>query len=437
MNGARLERLIELKVGILTYHYVYNEGALWQAYVLCKTLREQLKEAIVEIIDYRYEPKTSVINSRISAERRDKYESFIKDYLSEETIISDNCLRLNQLINEEYQAVIVGSDIIWQFEIRSSCWNEYCYAIYNSPFRPDWSTPYRTLRSAKNWVVNLLKKVEADRMIKLPVPNAYWLSQGCDCLRISYAASIGYSNSNIPEKQKKWMSETLSRFDLISVRDENTKTFLCNVDNSIGKRALKVPDPAWLFGDDLPDGEEILQLEGLNLKGPIAGVLYPLGNRYGQMLDKFLPDALRMLGFQVVSVIDSNPNVDCNLASNTRSIFEWWAIVRRLDFFVTVRTHPNIAALMYQTPFINLDITAALKQSESSKSSDMLAEFGLSHLCLFKDRDLNEQSIVGLINSTIRHEWDWKNVEREIWRKRHVAADYIASIRKLVYADHI
>ncbi|HTI50252.1 MAG TPA: hypothetical protein VL475_04850, partial [Planctomycetaceae bacterium] len=45
------------RIGILTLHYGFNEGAILQAYALAGLLRQHLPEADVEIVDQRYPSK--------------------------------------------------------------------------------------------------------------------------------------------------------------------------------------------------------------------------------------------------------------------------------------------------------------------------------------------------------------------------------------------
>lgn len=42
-----------MKIGILTYHRMVNDGSVMQAYCLFQLLRRFIPEAFIEIIDYR------------------------------------------------------------------------------------------------------------------------------------------------------------------------------------------------------------------------------------------------------------------------------------------------------------------------------------------------------------------------------------------------
>ena len=41
-----------MRVGILTYHFVYNEGAVWQTYCLLNAIRKLAPWIKVEVVNY-------------------------------------------------------------------------------------------------------------------------------------------------------------------------------------------------------------------------------------------------------------------------------------------------------------------------------------------------------------------------------------------------
>jgi len=89
------------------------------------------------------------------------------------------------------------------------------------------------------------------------------------------------------------------------------------------------------------------------------------------------------------------------------SPFEWWAVIRELDFLVTERTHPTIAAIQGGTPFLNVDLTALLHGAAHSKSYELLTDFGLADCGLFRPRDFNETRVRESLARAIERPWDW------------------------------
>ena len=101
-----------MKIGILTYYYAYNFGAMMQAYALRKAISSVINaDDSVELINYC--PKTfhnfgEDYNNPQYVTYAEKMETFIKDY----------CLVSKDAINDkyhldEYDAYIVGSDQVW------------------------------------------------------------------------------------------------------------------------------------------------------------------------------------------------------------------------------------------------------------------------------------------------------------------------------------
>lgn len=60
-----------MKIGILTYHHVINDGAVLQTLGHVYTLRELFPEATIEVIDYRHATIERI-------ERREAFKALIK-----------------------------------------------------------------------------------------------------------------------------------------------------------------------------------------------------------------------------------------------------------------------------------------------------------------------------------------------------------------------
>lgn len=238
-----------MKVGILTFHRAPNPGAFWQAYALQKTLRGLGHEVV--ILDYQ--PKRHAPRSRIQwmhpgfwlafrrrMENRQRVDAFrpALGLLSLSSPIS--CV--NEINEFGLDAVVVGSDIVWNFH------------------RP----PYGGDRT--------------------------YFGHGIKVKRlISYAASFGYVTPTyeVPD----YVSSGLRHFRSISVRDKNSAAI---VRNAIGLDPVVVLDPTLLQGwDDVgrlpqerefvlvyansPSSEEIKAIRDFVQKERLTtvGILYP------------------------------------------------------------------------------------------------------------------------------------------------------------------
>ena len=409
-----------MRIGILTYHYVYNEGAIWQACALCRHLRASFPGHAFEIIDYRHASKHQAIRSMGCAAALDMRESVLADCLGGPRIESDDPHELFDVIQRQYDAVIVGSDIVWQFDRPRSLYARLREALEDEwPLRPSRQSAYACARDIKNWIAHVGRRATQPSPRRIPCPNAYWLDPGLPVKRASFAASIGYSDAGrLSASLRDSMRSHLAAFDFLSVRDQPTRAFLEALDPGLGRRAELTPDPAWLFEDPLPEMGGLLRGAGMEPGRPYAGVLFPARGFYGRHLEHWVFPALRERGFTVVSVIDRNPQADIDLAARALTPFEWWSVIRALDFLFTVRTHPSIAALRYGTPLCNVDITAMQNRSRHSKSMDMLDTFGLADVCLFRRETFTRASVVACMGRALNHEWDWTAIGRQVARHR-------------------
>ena len=193
-----------MKIGILTFHVALNVGAQLQALALFRTLVDLGHDA--EFI--RYEPKylkkpyrffrnVNVKNGIASCVKQTllhiiydactwiktkrHYTGFQKKYYA---FTSTRFSRLSELANADFDAIIVGSDQIWNPEITNGCLDRF----YTLDFK-------------------------SDRIRK-----------------ISYAAS--FSQSHITQSDTLALIECLKSFRAISVREEGLKLYLnsfCNL----------------------------------------------------------------------------------------------------------------------------------------------------------------------------------------------------------------
>ena len=404
-----------MRIAILTFHYVYNEGAIWQAVALCSALRRRFCAHTFEIVDYRPRGMYESLRAGRTPALVSLYESVLAGYLGRERIVDDGTQRLFAALDGEYDAVIVGSDIVWQFPRRTGLPSRVRRAIeQRGPMRPSCRSPYAFLRDVKNYTLHAWRDATRPDPRALPFPNAYWLPGGASRARGSFAVSIGYSDwHGLRPGPRREMREHVAAFDFISVRDRATLEFVRFLDPGLADRTVLTPDPAWLYDDPLPPADDALGPLGLPADARLAGVLFPRSGSHGRRLERWLLPELRRRGYRVVSVIDSLPAADYDCGSMTLPPFAWWRLVERLDFLVTVRTHPNIAALKYETPFLNVDITAMLNRAAHSKSRDMLAGFGLPELCIYRREHFSRGEITRRLDDALSRDWDWPAIRAQ------------------------
>lgn len=208
-----------MKIGILTFHNAENFGAVLQCYSLQTILQNMGYD--VEIIDYRcpkIEMSYDIFNPRILfsmknifrslriylnrfsniSDRKTKKQKYV-DFRNKYLILSD---RVKSCPKDDYDAVIVGSDQVWNFGLTNGINNFY--------------------------TLNFSLK-----------PNAK---------RISYAASSEIKICNDIKNGKYNISEPLKKFDAISVRENELKEALDSV-----LKGCKIEvhlDPVFLLGSN-------------------------------------------------------------------------------------------------------------------------------------------------------------------------------------------
>ena len=114
-----------MRIGILTFHEIYNPGAYLQVYATMKILEAMGHEAV--IIDYtspshRFRPwRTLILHPRVLIYLWNWIESFGRNrafadcqrYLNKTPCL----ITRKQLSLERFDAVLVGSDIVWNYQI--------------------------------------------------------------------------------------------------------------------------------------------------------------------------------------------------------------------------------------------------------------------------------------------------------------------------------
>lgn len=110
-----------MKIGILTFHFALNYGAVLQTYALSTYLKELGYD--VYIIDRIPSPKTifhRIYELTLGAYQRiywQKFLHFSEYYLQPRSKKYDSFSSLLSFSEENFDAVIVGSDQVWRFEL--------------------------------------------------------------------------------------------------------------------------------------------------------------------------------------------------------------------------------------------------------------------------------------------------------------------------------
>lgn len=176
-------------LGLLTFHWAANYGALLQTYALCEVLNAQgFQVTLINLV-----PKRNL--SLINELRHIKFNLFKYKYLPKETV---RCCSFDDLRSlPKYDYYCVGSDQVWNKDITGVQW--------------------------KNYFLDFIED-----------------KSNC----ISYAASFGTNKIYFDLGDVKFINTQLASFKAVSLREDNGVTFVqenCNID------AINVLDPTLLL----------------------------------------------------------------------------------------------------------------------------------------------------------------------------------------------
>lgn len=331
-----------MKIGILTLHRAVNDGAILQAYCLEQLLQASLPYAKVELIDYRpwrlekFEYRCLLgrrfpfVNWHRWAKRRTLY-AFISQYcaLSPTKCITDNLDDAQHfIVKQKYDAIVVGSDIVWQV---------------------------RRKRSA------------------VPLaPNIYFLPGISGAKKIAFAASADRSDITFlsEEIQRTRLLRSIRDFDFISIRDKAAQGLLLQ----LGMEEVEfyhMPDPTilWDFSPiiDKPDG---LLLSDKR----VAGVAVASPSIKAQVTQLMLSR-----GYQVINLLGPKSKGQISLPVRY-SLNQRLGVYPLLDLMVTDRFHGSIFTLkLSDAPVIFVEIAAAYPEG-LSKGRDLFYRLGIEEM---------------------------------------------------------
>ncbi|MCC5829616.1 MAG: polysaccharide pyruvyl transferase family protein [Phycisphaeraceae bacterium] len=326
-----------MKIGILTFHFAENYGAVMQAYALMAHLRSLGHDA--ELIDYRPRYMTHGGRLRIPTSRRnlkinaqvlfikwanlktkllsrgfaDQFTEFQRQHLilSERTLTSHDELRH---VADQYHAVVCGSDQIWNPPLRYGLDPAY-FAAFAPP----------------------------------------------SVRKIAYAASFG--RSDIEEEYHPRLRELLLQMDDLGVREQSGIDL---IDRLTGRKAILTPDPTFLLNDysrimGTAESEEFLFAYVLRGQGLIGELIHKFGEK-----------------LKIKAVTPFNPHQRWKLDAEQRTLSpgDWLAHIRRARFVVTNSFHGTVFCILFQKPFVAIGLDGK-KRSLSGRLTALLEQMGL------------------------------------------------------------
>lgn len=347
-----------MKIAIFTYWTSSdNYGQLLQCYALQKYLRDKGYEAYL----VRYSPISQNIRhnptiwNKLKNVKLKNLLPWVRKRLKAEIAYENHLRKLNKKLNLQRK--------FDEFRNSYLCVSEIIYhSIEELKANPPQADIY-ICGSDQVWHDSLLE------------PNvAGWYLQFGDSniKRISYAASIG---RNISLEEKDIFKTYLSKFDAISLREQNA----CNYVQNIGfTKAIVVADPTILLPIDefteiipsvLPNSDSYILFYTLNIrtsKEICWEEIYPI---------------IKEENLKVKSVCSSGyypaRNIIPNCDNIQATVPEWISLIKGAQYIVTTSFHGIVFCIKLHKPFIAIPLTNEYSKSNARLTS-LLDFVGLS-----------------------------------------------------------
>jgi hypothetical protein len=369
------------RIGLVTYHFVPNYGAVWQAWALQQALQNLGHD--VSVIDYRprhvFEGgsfKWPTSKRRLRANLVVAYQNYLRfrgrfgyrkqlvrsfeDFQSRYLRLSDQRYRSLRDLREVpplCDTMICGSDQIWNPSVQAG------------------------------------------------LDPAYFLRfGGPEIRRIAYAASFGRRaiEAEYLEQVGRWVGS----FDAISIREASGRNVLDEAGVSAG--AVHVPDPTLLI-DDYPDQSPLSAIPEAYLMSYVL--------RSGDRINQMQRQVAQRTSLPLMS--PRNPHSVASTADMlvTPSPIEWLGLIRRAHYVITNSFHGTLFSIIFRKPFVSVSIGSG-KATLNERVVSLFDRLGL------EDRfvaEADSNRVVQLLETPV----DWDRVHGAIHGWREQALDYL------------
>ena len=348
-----------MKIGILTYHSVYNFGANLQVYSTVGYLKNHGFEPIV--INWVPEDLEARYARTISPMQANSHKMFIKNFIPCTGICRTNEDIAQVIKNENIKGIIIGSDAVLQHIPLIS-----------------------RVRLTKRGII--YEKPESDVLF----PNPFWgsfipfLKDKIPVVVMS--ASTMHSQFNyIRGGLKKQINSSLGQFKSITVRDEWTRSMVEYL--TFGNIVPSItPDPVFAYNQNI---EEQYSKEEILIKFRLPENYLLISFRRQNCVTKNWMNSFKLLAEKnnlqcVVLPMPGGIKFDHPYSSVIElplSPEEWYGLIKYSSGFVGENMHPIVIALHNVIPFYSFDSYGIIKykffvNEKSSKIYDILYNAG-------------------------------------------------------------
>ena len=366
-----------MKIGILTYHHVINDGAVLQTIGHVKTLQELYPDSVVEVIDYRYKTVErvavrTVVKSFLKFRKESfallakyfKFKRFVKENLplSKERIVSDDLQEAIRFINkQQYDYVLVGSDEVWKIQ---------------------------------------------QKKFARKFPNIYWLPPQLNAVRIGSAVSANSSDEKLMQSEvtRAAVSKIIQGFKAIGARDVFTRNYIESFHPEVP--VYDVPDPT--FGTTITTAGIKEKLVSLGVDFSRKRFLLNMTTNHPEFYkaSQQISVYAKQQNIQLVGVGQFNVFCELNLTKALNPV-EWASCYPFFDFCITDRFHSTIFSIKGIIPFLVLEYTSKYKGAHQGKIVDLLTKINKMNHHVFCADDLNYISLIeGIASHYNREEFE-------------------------------
>jgi len=382
------------KIGILTYHYSINEGAMLQAYALQEVCKKIFPDAQVEMVNYESfnAKKRDLLNcfnkprtrqSVLAQLRRiQSLSRFKENYFSfsGKRLVSDDYEKSLQFLNaQNYDGIIVGSDEVWKIPLGKGAIRKF--------------------------------------------PNVYWLNNKLKAKKFSYAASANKTDyKNLEASSKDFIQQSLESYSLIGVRDQLTNTMVLDLLPDTDK-VFKVIDPTLVIEEfeQKPIKEKLIK-RGFDFNKPTV-----LLNLKTQKISCAVAQFFRERGWQVISVTVYCHYADINFVDILDPL-EWASIIALCQFSVTDRFHGTIFSVRGKVPFLAIEKNQNFDYFKTSKLYSLLEDLELSeNMFVYRSKNFSQEALYEKLEYALKNT-NFSHVNEIVQLYRKQGLEYLQKV---------
>lgn len=328
-----------MKIGILTFHWANNYGAVIQTYALLSKLKELGHEAY--IIDRRmvYKGILRKLYHKFSYEHFFSWRKFWKDadaFLQPKTkTYTSHDELVKKFYKENFDAVIVGSDQVWRWKLIG---------------------------------LNYFFDFITDNKTK----------------RYSYAASFGLNEWHGTEEDRNAISELLKKFNRISVREESGVK-ICK--ETFGVDAELVLDPTLLHTGYFYE-QTLLKNHNRQQSGKV--VSYILGKNNKKQVKEIAEWAknINLKHNELFWTSIEHPSLIGKSEFHATHVTptEWLNEIRNAEYIITNSFHATVFSILFQKQFVVLTHIGG----GNNRIETLFNSLGIKNRCVADTSRINE-----------------------------------------------